>query len=166
MVEITLPLMLDTIRTAGIIVGIIYYLSIMRNQSKTREAQFLLQLNQVFQDKEAIKDWHDVLAMEVHDYQDFLDKYDSSVNMENYLQRSRIYRMLNTFGQLLKKGLVSPETVYDGISGGFIEDMWDKHSVIIRGIRERNEKPHYLDGFESLVEEMKKVDNYRQQSET
>jgi len=165
MVEITLPLMLDTIRTAGIIVGIIYYITIMRNQSKTREAQFLLQLNQVFQDKEAIKDWRDVLAMEVHDYQDFLDKYDSSVNMENYLQRSRIYRMLNTYGQLLKKGLVSPETVYDGISGGFVEDMWDRHSVIIRGIRERTKKPHYLDGFEYLVEEMKKVDEYRQQTE-
>jgi len=46
-------MVLDTIRTAGIIVGIIYYLIIMRNQSKTRQAQSLPQLNQVFQDKEA-----------------------------------------------------------------------------------------------------------------
>ena len=115
MVEITIPIVLDTIRTAGIIVAIIYYLSIMRNQTKTREAQFLMQLNQVFQDKEAIKDWYDVLFMEFSDYQDFMDKYDSSVNMDNYLQRSRIYRMLNNFGLIIKRGLVDPEIVYDGI---------------------------------------------------
>jgi len=78
----------------------------MRNQSRTREARFLLQLNQVFQDKEAIKDWHDVLTMEFKDYQDYLDKYDSTMNMENYLQRSRIYRMLNNFGHIVKRGLV------------------------------------------------------------
>jgi hypothetical protein len=58
MVEITLPIVLDTIRTADIIVGTIYYLSIMRNQSKTKEAQFLLLLNQVFQDKEVRREFY------------------------------------------------------------------------------------------------------------
>jgi len=166
MVEITLSMLLDTIRTTGIIIGIIYYLSIMRNQSKTREAQFLLQLNQVFQDKEAIKDWHDVLVMEFQDYQDFLEKYDSTVNMENYLQRSRIYRMLNTFGHIIKRGLVAPETVYDGIQGGFIEDMWNKHSLIINEIRKQMRNPHFHEGFEYLVKTMKKVDEEKLQSIT
>jgi hypothetical protein len=163
MVEITYQMVLSTLQTVGILVGIIYYITIMRNQYKTREAQFLLQLNQVFQDKEAIKDWYDVFTMEFQDYQEFLEKYDSTVNLENYLQRSRIYRMLNTFGQLLKKGLVSPETVYDGIQGGFIEGMWNKQSLHIRKIREQFNTPRYLDGFEYLAEAMKKVDEEKQQ---
>lgn len=166
MVEITLPIVLDTIRTVGIIVGIIYYLSIMRNQSKTREAQFLLQLNQVFQDKEAIKDWHDVLTMDFKDYQDYMERYDSSVNMENYLQRSRIWRMLNNFGHIIKRGLVDPETVYDGIQGGFVEDMWNKHSVIIMERRKISNQPHFHEGFEYLAEAMKSVERDKKKGNT
>ena len=90
MVEITLPVVLQIIQTASILIGIVYYITIMRNQSKAREAQFLLQFNQVFQDKEAIKDWHDVLAMRFRDFQDFKENYDSKANEESYLQRSRI----------------------------------------------------------------------------
>ncbi len=37
MVEITLPLVLQILQTAGILVGIIYYITIMRNTQKTRE---------------------------------------------------------------------------------------------------------------------------------
>ena len=37
MVEISIPLILDIIRTAGILVAIIYYITIMRNTQKTRE---------------------------------------------------------------------------------------------------------------------------------
>jgi len=134
----------------------------MRNQSKTREAQFLLQLNNVFQDKEAIKDWFEVLFMEFSDYQDFMEKYDSSVNMDNYLQRSRIYRMLNTFGLIIKRGLIDPETVYDGVQGSFAENMWNKHSVIIKETRKQLNNPHFLDGFEYLADAMKKVDEKKQ----
>ena len=101
--------------------------------------------------------------MQFQDYQDFLEKYDSTVNIENYLQRSRIYRMLNTFGHIIKKGLVNPETVYDGISGAFIDGMWNRHSLIIREIREQSNAPQYLDGFEYLSETMKKIRENRLQ---
>jgi hypothetical protein len=37
MVEITLPIILQLLQTAGILVGIIYYITIMRNTQKTRE---------------------------------------------------------------------------------------------------------------------------------
>jgi hypothetical protein len=37
MIEITLPLVLQILQTAGILVGIIYYITIMRNTQKTRE---------------------------------------------------------------------------------------------------------------------------------
>ncbi len=161
MVDVTYQLVLSTLQTAGILVGILYYITIMRNQSKAREAQFLLQLNNVFQDKEAIKDWLDVLQMQFVDYDDFLEKFDSEVNMENYLQRSRIYRMLNTFGHILKKGLVNPETVFDGVQGEFIEEMWSKHSIVAFEIRQRRNVPHYLEGFEYLAKAMKKIQDQR-----
>jgi hypothetical protein len=57
MAEITLQLVLQIIQTVSLVIGIIYYLTIMRNQNRAREAQVLLQLNQVFNEKEMIKDW-------------------------------------------------------------------------------------------------------------
>ena len=37
MVEITLPIVLQLIQTVALLVGIVYYITIMRNQQKTRE---------------------------------------------------------------------------------------------------------------------------------
>ena len=37
MVEVTLPIVLQMVQTIALIVGIIYYLTIMRNQQRTRE---------------------------------------------------------------------------------------------------------------------------------
>ena len=37
MVEFTLPIVLQIVQTVGILVGIIYYITIMRNQQRTRE---------------------------------------------------------------------------------------------------------------------------------
>jgi hypothetical protein len=166
MVEFTIPLALDIIRTVGILVGIVYYLTIMRNQSRTREAQFLLQLNQVFQDKEAISDWYNVTQMRFKDYQDFLENYDSSANTELYLQRSRVYRMLNTCGHLLQRGLVNPETVYDALSGALIVNMWNNHGPIIKEIRIHENIPLHLEGLEYCAEAMKKVEETRLQQNT
>jgi hypothetical protein len=37
MVEITLPIVLQIVQTVGILVGIVYYITIMRSQQRTRE---------------------------------------------------------------------------------------------------------------------------------
>jgi hypothetical protein len=37
MVEITLPIVLQILQTVGILVGIVYYITIMRNSQRTRE---------------------------------------------------------------------------------------------------------------------------------
>jgi hypothetical protein len=162
MVEITIPLVLDIIRTAGILVGIVYYITMLNNQGRAREAQFLLQLNQVFQDKEAISDWLTVIEMRFKDYDDFMEIYDSSSgNSELYLQRSRVWRILNMCGHLLKRGLVSPETVYDSLSGALIVSLWENHGPIIFELRKDLNIPLHLEGMEYCAEAMKKVEETR-----
>jgi hypothetical protein len=165
MVEITIPLVLDIIRTAGILVGIVYYITMLNNQSRAREAQFFWQLNQVFQEKEAINDWLSVIEMRFKDYDDFKENYDSSSgNSELYLQRSRVWRILNTCGHLLKRGLVSPETVYDSLSGALIVSLWENHGPIIRELRKDLDLPLHLEGMEYCAEAMKKVEESRLQN--
>jgi hypothetical protein len=74
MVEITLQLVLQIIQTVSLVIGIIYYLAIMRNQNRAREAQVLLQLNQVFNEKEMIKDWAQFTMLEFMDLEDLREK--------------------------------------------------------------------------------------------
>ena len=159
---IDLQTVLTYLTLISVPIGVFYHILTLRNQNKAREAQFLLQFNQVFQDKEAIRDWHDVLGMRFKDFQDFQENYDSKTDPESYLQRSRVWRMLNTFGHILKRGLVKPETVYDAISGQFIVSLWDNHGPIIKEIRKWENAPHHLEGLEYCAEAMKKVEENRQ----
>lgn len=166
MVEITYQMMLSTLQTAGLLIGIIYYITDMRNQSRAREAQLLLQLNQRFQNKENFRDWHETLTTRFKDYQDFMENWHYTVNYEAYLQRSTIWFMLDTFGHILKRGLVKPETIYDAMSGAFIARMWDNHGPIIKELRKRVNNPHHLDGFEHCAEEMRRVEQGKLQQIT
>lgn len=161
MVEITLQLVLQIIQTVSLVIGIIYYLTIMRNQNRAREAQVLLQLNQVFNEKEMIKDWAQFTMLEFMDLEDLREKTLPTRNMEGYLQRSRVWRLLTTLGLILQKGLVSPETIYDTLSGKYIIRMWERDGPIIKEMREQENTPHHLIGYEYLAEAMEKVEERR-----
>ncbi len=73
--------------------------------------------------------------------------------------------MLDTWGHLLKRGLVKPETIYE-IQGPFIVRMWDNHGPIIKELRKQINNPHHLDGYEYCAEEMKKLEQKKLKSIT
>jgi DNA/RNA endonuclease G (NUC1) len=82
MIEMTLPVVLQIIQTAALIVGIVYYLTIMRNQQKaqktaeeTRKIQLLMQVYQS-QDVDYSQRRRDVAELEFDDYDDFYEKVD------------------------------------------------------------------------------------------
>ncbi len=45
MVEITYQMVLSTLQTAGILIGIFYYITTLRNQNRARQAQLLMQMH-------------------------------------------------------------------------------------------------------------------------
>ena len=82
MVEITLPIVLQIVQTTGIIIGIIYYLTIMRNQQKsqqltleTRQAQLLLNLMNTYRGTEFRRQWHTLFHIEWTDFEDFKERF-------------------------------------------------------------------------------------------
>ena len=83
---VSIQTLLTYLTLISVPVGVFYHILALRNQNRAREAQFLLQINQVFQDKEAVRDWYDVFNMQFQDYQDFLKKYDSEVNFESIVK--------------------------------------------------------------------------------
>ena len=45
MVEVTYQMVLSTLQTAGILIGIFYYITTLRNQNRARQAQLLMQMH-------------------------------------------------------------------------------------------------------------------------
>ena len=62
--------------------------------------------------------------MEWTDFEDFTNKFDSSVNMDNFEKRYSLWSFYDGMGMLLKKDLVDREMIYYlfGIIWSYCED--------------------------------------------
>ena len=91
MAEITYQMVLSTLQTAGLLIGIIYYMSTLRNAQLTRKTQAARLLSERTQISEFAENIFDLWEMEWEDFDDYLRKYDSTVNRDNYLKRAQIF---------------------------------------------------------------------------
>jgi hypothetical protein len=170
MVEITVSILLQLIQTIGILVGIIYYITIMRNQQRTREltlkaqehatetrqTQIFMQLYQDINSETFHRALMEIVNLEIDDYDDYLQKYDSRVNPNHYAKRAHIWGSFNTTGELLRQGIIEPDLVHRLQLGQLVTIVWEKWEHIIRELRERENVPEVWEGFEYLYDEMKR----------
>ena len=171
MVEMNYPLLLDVIRTTGIIVGIIYYITIMRNQQKsqeltlkaqnhaeeTRKIQLIYEVNQYMREPRSNERFTNVMNMEWDNYDDFISKYGWDNNPELADDRVNLWRMVNFSGLLVRDGLIDAST-YVHFAGDYSPIFWRKFKPIIEEMRIRTDNPDLYAGIEILAEE---VDKYR-----
>jgi hypothetical protein len=151
MVEFTVPLVLDIIRTAGILVGIVYYLIIMRNsqrnqqiQLETRQAQLFMQIYNRFSDREMTRMQFEFMSWEWEDYDDWERKYESNVDALSL--RASLGAYYEGIGVLIKMGLIDP-TLVDNLMSTPILLYWRKFEPVIRrrsGYPQRAEYQEYL----------------------
>jgi len=171
MVEITYQIVLSTLQTVALVVGIAYYLTIMRNQQKTRElalkaqehatetrqTQIFMQIYEQLNSEETAKSWAELINMKVPDYDEFLQKYDSSVNPAHYAKRAKIWYSYHAIGELLRMGIIEPDLVHRLQLSPVVIAMWENWEYIIKEIRERENFPEYGEGFEYLYHELKRL---------
>jgi hypothetical protein len=170
MVEITLSIVLQFLQTAGLLVGIIYYITIMRNTQRTRELSLKAQEHaiesrqidiymrwqQPLTDSDFMREFMDLLHMEWDDFDDFQRKYDHSVNAENASKRAAQWRYYGGLGYLLSRGVIDPDTIYE-MSGNSSILLWGHFESVIKSFRERDSRPENWRWFEYLADEMKRV---------
>ena len=151
MVEITHPIVLQIVQTVALIVGIVYYISIMRNQQKTRElalnaqehatetrqTQIFMQVLERLNSEETAKSWAELINMKVPDYEEFILKYDSSVNPAHSAKRVHIWWTFHAIGELLRMGTIEHDLVHRLQLSHMVIAMWEKWEHIIREIRVR-----------------------------
>ncbi len=163
--------MLQIVQTIGILVGIVYYITIMRSQQRTREyalnaqehaletrqTQVFMQIYQQLNSEESYRTYMELMNLEIMDNEEYLKKYDSSVNPAHFAKRASIWYSYNTIGELLRMGIVEPELLHRLTLGPLVIMMWEKWEHIIRETREREKLPDVWEGFEYLYKEMKKL---------
>ena len=107
----------DVVAILGVIAGLSYYILTIRNANKTRKTQTLMQLRENLLTKEWLNDYTELLKVEYSDYDDFMRKYDSAVNRDNYTKRYRLWTYLDGVGYHLHQGLIDRDSVYHLMPG-------------------------------------------------
>jgi hypothetical protein len=163
MVEITYQMVLSTVQTAGILVGIFYYILTLRNQIMLRKSQFLYTIYDKLTDPEELKhSYTDLLQWQWDDFEDFERKYGLDENTDAFHQRHAMFNWANFIGSLLMKDLIDIELVYKFVPFGFPQ-LWNKFKPIIEEQRVRyNFGPDYHAGFEHLAEEIERIRKRKQ----
>jgi hypothetical protein len=165
MVEITLPIILQLLQTAGILVGIFYYIMTIRTNQRnqelilraqeqaleTRQAQMFMQ---VFQEDITKKGPHvimDLLEWDFENADDFDAKYGKDTNPEAY--QSYIYWLyyMEGMGIMVREGYISIRLIALMDSGG-VKNLWRKLQPLIYEERERHNWPRWSIEFEYLYD--------------
>jgi hypothetical protein len=182
-VEITLPIILQFLQTAGILVGIIYYITIMRNQQRTREltlesqelarkaqeqslkaqeqaletrqAQLFMQLYNRYQEVEFWKNWWEIRSWEWDDPEDFWRKYGPENQME-YIKWFSVSTVLEGIGVLIKRGYIDPYLVDDIMSLSSI-GYWERFGEVILYGRKQYNWPQLWEYCEYLHDQIKQI---------
>ena len=152
-------MVLSTLQTVGLLIGIAYYLIIMRNsqraqqiQLETRQAQLFTHLYSDFRRPENIRLIGRAMQMNWSDYDDFQIKYNSTEHAEDRMPYSSWSMYFQEIGVLVKEGLIDISLVAQFLPDAF-RDYWKKFKPIILEHRERADYPQYFAGMEHLYNE-------------
>ena len=157
-----LPIVLTGI---GIIVSILYYASVLRNQNKTqqmqlqaRKTQMFMQLHQSKYDQKGLENIFLLWNLEWDNLEDYLSKYGGqSGNIETAAALESWLSYFDGLGILVKEDMIDIEMVYN-VAHTRILFMWFKFETIIKEFRKDPwNLPDYCQNFEYLAEEVLRI---------
>jgi hypothetical protein len=151
MVEVSLPIILQLVQTIALVVGIIYYITIMRNNQRANKL-YTLQQRMQNMDRPYYQAWTNVLNMKYETPEEWMEKYSAANNPEVYADWSYVGTLIHNIGYLLKNGLVEPDTIFELYSPGSILRVWKRYEVMIEYSRSLTGS-NLWDNFEYLKDE-------------
>jgi hypothetical protein len=158
MVEITVPLLLDIIRTAGILVGIVYYLMIMRNNQKALMIDMVSRRAQ-----EANNYEYQMMVRRINPLhsgwdtpEEFYEKYNIKETPELALSRVIVQNTLNHWGFLFREGVIGLEFIERLYNPWHIIRFWESFKPLMLDSRETMGNPQLFSDMEYLYNALKK----------
>jgi hypothetical protein len=141
---------------AGVMVGVVYYILDMRNQTKIRQTDIILRLQSDWRSRELRESYQIVMGMKFKDYDEYAKKYplwNGVVTPENRAV-VEVASFFDGVGILLHRKLIDIEMV-DELFSFYINAAWEKLKPGIEG-RRKELDPTLRKWFEYLYNEMQK----------
>ena len=161
--QLTFQTVFQFLQTVGILVGVYYYITTIRSnqrnqelQLETRETQLFMQIYTQLNSAESLATWAEVMNLKVEGLEDFLERYDSTVNPESFGKRGHIWWSYNAIGAMVANERIDSRLVAM-LLGPMIIVQWEKWEEIIRSVRDYENNPESWIGFEYLYNEMVKL---------
>jgi hypothetical protein len=153
MVEVDLSIIFAGLSIAA---SIVYYASVLRNANKTSKTQLFMQIYEQINSEESNKTFMDLMYLDIEDNEEYLRRYDSSVDSAHFGKRATLFYNFNAIGELLRMGIIDSDLIHRLGMDFQVTMMWEKWEHIIRETRARENLPDLWEGFEYLHNEMKK----------
>jgi hypothetical protein len=151
----------DFVTIFGVIAGFSYYVLTVRNTNRARKTQVVLNLSNLMYSEETNRKYLSLLSMQWEDFDDFLRKYDSTINPDHFAIRWRQWTFYNNLGYMLNQKIVDVDMVYNMVGGPSAVQFWDKFRPIVMEQRKMYNDPSWFKWWEYLMEEIHK---YREEN--
>jgi hypothetical protein len=140
------------IATAGVLVGVIYYILAIRNQAQTKQTDLVMRLYATFSTSEFQDAWTKIRKRAPKADIADIDEFDKKVGLREFNQ---VCLFFEGIGILLQRKLVDARMVED-LFGGSVDRAWGYvRKAVYRGRQQMNDPTIYY-YFEYLYNEMKK----------
>jgi len=142
------------VATAGVLVGVVYYIQAIRHQAQTKQTDLVMRLYATFSGNEFQDAWAKV-KKRAREFDDIDDIHEFEEKMGGLREFNQVSLFFEGVGILLKRKIVD-DTMIDDLFGGAIARAWETvRTGIIRGRQQQNDPTIYY-YFEYLYDEMKK----------
>jgi hypothetical protein len=144
------------VASASIVIGVIYYILQIRNQTTIRKTDLMIRLYSSIQNREYMDAFVLLMSAQFQDYEDYVKKYGSLLSPEASMNRtlSSVLAPLEMVGTLLYRKHIDIGFVYDVFGVATIKTLYEKFMPIIMGGRKEIGELGWFVGFEYLHDEL------------
>ena len=143
------------VAAAGVLVGVVYYILDMRNQTKQRQMDMVMRLYSTFISKELSESLLVIMGLEYRTYDEFIEKYGMpGPEKPVWIAYMMVINFFNEVGMLLHRKFIDIESV-DELFSFRVALFWEKLKPLIEDMRKQL-KGQVGDWFEYVYNEMKK----------
>ena len=155
--QVTFQTIFQFLQTAGILIGISYYIMTLRNAQKNRMTNLVFQSMQT-RTSEYFKDVYDTVESLFgwKTAEEFNSQYNWRDTPELIVKRSLIQDKLSAWGLLLREGLISVDFIGRVFPPSYIIAWWELNEPIYQDTRKRTKNSEYLKDLELLYQAIKK----------
>ena len=158
--QVTFQTVFQFLQTVGILVGVFYYITIMRNSQRAQQESEKARRNElVFQKFQNIsleyaRTFNEVMNMkDWNDAGEWEEKYGRENNVEDYSKWNYIIRHYQLAGLLLKQG-ADPDIIFELYPDGAVINLFELYEPVVEYLK--SEKAWNFENLENLYTAAKK----------